>query len=152
MDNDAPANPIAQVTFDPSGTRTLIYNGDLSTPEGDAQDWVGFTSYNTLVIASVECLGSNLLKVDILDNTGFTGQTLACGQHITAVVVKPGTRYLVHLQATPSIGTLQYTNYTLTIKTGQLKSWQSELNTRRDILHARHIYGIGWSQILPTCG
>jgi len=119
MDNDAPENPIAQVTFDPSGTRTLIYNGDVSTPEGDAQDWVGFTSYNTPVIASLECTGSNLLKVDILDNTGSTGQTLACGQQIMAVVVKPGTSYLVHLQATPSIGTLQYTNYTLTIKTGQ---------------------------------
>jgi uncharacterized protein YraI len=118
MDNDASENPIAQVTFEPSGTRTLIYNGDVSTPEGDTQDWVEFTSYSALVIASLECIGSNSLKAYILENNMPTGQTIACGEQITSVAVNPGTSYLVHLQAIPSIETLQYTNYTLTIKTG----------------------------------
>ena len=117
IDNDAAEHPIAQVTFDPSGTRTLIYNGDVSTPEGDPQDWVGFTSYSTLVIASLECVGSNSLKVDILKNNVPTGQTIVCGGQMKAVAVTPGTSYLVHLQAIPSSENLEYTNYTLTIKT-----------------------------------
>lgn len=117
MDHDAPENPIAHVTFNPSGTRTLIYNGDVSTPEGDPQDWIGFTSYSTLVIASLECIGNNSLKVDILENNLPTGQTIECGQQMKAVDVNRGASYLVHLQAIPSSENLQYTNYTLTIKT-----------------------------------
>ena len=117
MDSDTAKNPVAQVTFDPSGTRTLIYNGDVSTPEGDPQDWVGFISYSTLVIASLECVGSNSLKVDILENNVLTSQTIACGGQMKAVPVTPGTSYLVHLQAIPSSESLAYTHYTLTIKT-----------------------------------
>jgi hypothetical protein len=117
MDNDAAENPIAHVTFDPSGTRTVIYNGDVSTPEGDTQDWIGFTSFSTLVIASLECMGSNSLKVDILENNQPTSQTIVCGQQRKAVVVIQGASYLIHLQAMQSSKNLQYTNYTLTIKT-----------------------------------
>jgi uncharacterized protein YraI len=117
MDSDAAENPIAQVTFDPSGTRTLIYNGDVSTPKGDTQDWIGFTSSNTFVIAGLECIGSNSVKVDILENNVATGQTIECGQQMKAVAVNRGASYLVHLQAVQSSEDLQYTNYTLTIKT-----------------------------------
>jgi uncharacterized protein YraI len=118
MDNDAAENPIVHVTFDPSGTHTLIYNGDVSTPEGDPQDWIGFTSYSALMIASLECTGSNSLKVDILENNMPASQTLACGQQMKGIAVSPGASYLIHLQAVPSSENLQYTNYTLTIKTG----------------------------------
>jgi hypothetical protein len=31
--------------------------------------------------------------------------------------VKPGANYLLHIQATPSTGGLQYTSYVLTIQT-----------------------------------
>jgi len=116
MDSDTAKNPVAQVTFDPSGTRTLIYNGDVSTPEGDSQDWVGFTSYSTFVIASLECIGSNL-KVNILENNVPTSQTIACGQQMKTIAVNREARYLIHLQAIQSSENLQYTNYTLTIKT-----------------------------------
>ncbi len=117
MDSDTAENTVAHVTFDPSGTHTLIYNGDVSTPEGDPQDWVGFTSHSTLVIASLECVGSNSLKVDILENNLPTGQTIVCGGQMKVVAVTPGTSYLVHLKAIPSSENLEYTNYTLTIKT-----------------------------------
>ena len=117
MDNDMAESPIAQVTFDPSGTRTLIYNGDVSTPEGDVQDWIGFTSYTTLVLVSLECIGSNSLKVDILENNVPTRQTISCGQQMKTVAVKRGASYLIHLQAIQSSESLQYTNYTLMVKT-----------------------------------
>jgi uncharacterized protein YraI len=117
MDNDSAENPIARVSFDSSGTQTLIYNGDVSTPEGDTQDWIRFTSYSTLVIASLECIGSNSLRVDILENNVPTKQTITCGEQMKAVVVNRGASYLIHLQALQSSENLQYTNYTLTIKT-----------------------------------
>jgi len=117
MDGDTAENPIARVTFDPSGTRILIYNGDVSTPEGDSQDWVGFTSHSTLVIASLECIGSNSLKVDILENNVPTSQTIACGGQMKTIAVNREASYLIHVQAIQSSENLQYTNYTLTIKT-----------------------------------
>jgi hypothetical protein len=95
----------------------LIYNGDVSTPEGDTQDWIGFTSYSTFVIASLECIGSNSLKIDILENDVPSGQTILCGEQLKAVSVQPDASYLIHLQAMQSSENLQYTNYTLTIKT-----------------------------------
>jgi uncharacterized protein YraI len=117
MDNDTAEHPIAQVTFDPSGTRTLIYNGDVSAPEGDEQDWIGFTSYSTLVIASLDCIGSSSLAVAILENNVPVQQTMACGQQMEVIAVKDKMSYLIHLQVLPSSGDLQYTNYTLTLKT-----------------------------------
>ena len=36
VDNDSAENPIVRVTFAPTGTQTLIYNGDVSSPAGDA--------------------------------------------------------------------------------------------------------------------
>jgi uncharacterized protein YraI len=116
-DNDTAESPSAQVTFDPSGTHTLIYNGDVSTPEGDVQDWIGFTPYSTPVLVSLECIGSNLLKVDILENNVPTSQTISCGQQMKTVAVKRGASYLIHLQTIQSSENLQYTNYTLMVET-----------------------------------
>jgi uncharacterized protein YraI len=117
MDNDTAESPVAHVKFDLSGTHTLLYNGDVSTPEGDPQDWIEFTADSTLVIASLECMGSNSLQVNILENNVPSSQTIACGQKMKAIAVNRHMSYLIHLQAILSSENLQYTNYTLTIKT-----------------------------------
>jgi len=115
-DNDSPDSPIASVIFEPSGTQTLIYNGDLSSPEGDSEDWIAFKPSGQFVFVSLECAGNGSLKVEMTENTQPASLDMACGDQMQQVSVKPGSNYLVHLQAKPLAGELQYTNYILTIK------------------------------------
>ena len=116
-DHDSSNSPIASVTFESTGTQTLIYNGDLSSPQGDSEDWISFKPYGSLVFASLVCKGSGSLKVEITEHNLPLNLELACGDQMKQVAVKAGYNYLIHLQGQPSAGNLQYTNYILTIKT-----------------------------------
>lgn len=116
-DNDSANNPIANVIFEQTGTRTLIYNGDVSAPEGDSQDWIAFKAYSKFIYVSLECIGSNSLKVEMTENTLPVSVQLACSSPMKEIAVNASSNYSIHLQLTASAGALQYTNYILTIKT-----------------------------------
>jgi hypothetical protein len=116
-DHDSPGSPIASVIFEATGTQTLIYHGDLSSPQGDSQDWIGFRTYDQLVFVSLECHGSNSVEAKLLENTFPLNAYIKCNDPMNQVVVKPDSNYVIHLQAVPSSGVLAYTNYILTIKT-----------------------------------
>jgi hypothetical protein len=116
-DRDSPGNPIASVAFEATGTQTLIYNGDLSSPQGDSEDWIAFQPYGSFVLTSLACTGSGSIKVGITENNLPINVELVCGDQMKQVNVKAVSNYLIHLQAQPSAGNLQYTNYILTIKT-----------------------------------
>jgi len=115
-DNDSPDSPVASVIFEPAGTQTLIYNGDLSVPQGDPQDWIAFKPYGLSVFISLDCKDNEALKIDITENTQPASLHLACGEPLKQIPVKAGSNYVIHLQALPTTGNLQYINYTLTIK------------------------------------
>lgn len=116
-DNDSPGAPIVSVIFEPGGTQTLIYNGEVSSPQGDPEDWIAFKPYDQFVFISLECYGSDSLKIDLAENAVPVNTSINCGDQMQKTVVKAGANYLIHLQATPSSGGLKYINYTLTIKT-----------------------------------
>ena len=114
-DNDSQNSPIVNVTLDSTGTKTLIYSGDVSSPEGDAEDWIAFTSASTSLFVSMECGGDRSIKADLLENTNPTGVTIPCGEPMKMIDIHANTAYLVHLEAEPSSGGVQYTTYTITI-------------------------------------
>jgi uncharacterized protein YraI len=116
-DGDSPGNPIASVIFEPNGTQTLIYNGDLSVPLGDSEDWIAFKPYSPSVFVSLECKGSEDLEIQLLENNSPTNTYMECGNRMAKLAVKAGANYLLHLRATSSAASLHYTNYILTIKT-----------------------------------
>lgn len=116
-DNDSQDNPIASVVFEPLGTHTLIYSGDISSPEGDTQDWIQFTPYTDVVYASLECKGNTNLQAGFLENGQPASLVVACGDKSRTVSVKAGEKYTVHLQVTQFLGGLQYATYTVTIRT-----------------------------------
>jgi uncharacterized protein YraI len=116
-DQDSPSNPVASVLFEPAGTQTLIYNGDLSTPQGDSQDWIAFRPYDQFVFMRLQCNGSDAVQLEIVETTLRQNPYIKCGDPMKQIAVDPDTQYLVHIQAAPSAETLQYTNYILTIKT-----------------------------------
>lgn len=116
-DNDSPASPVASVVFEPNGTNALIYNGDVSAPEGDAEDWISFRPYGTAVFLSLECTRSEALSVDVTEEGFPVSQNITCGGQMVKITVKAGASYLIHLHAISSGENLRYTNYTLIIET-----------------------------------
>ena len=116
QDNDSPTNPIASIAFDPFGTNTLIYTGDVSSPEGDSEDWLQFTPYNDTVDISLECRGGNNLEVTILENGQPSPLKLTCGEQDKPFAVTAGSVYLFQLKSSQFPGGLQYTPYTVKIQ------------------------------------
>jgi uncharacterized protein YraI len=117
QDGDAYDHPVARVIFEPTGTQIFIYNGDLSVPQGDLEDWIAFKPYDQFVFASLECHGSDSVKIEVIENTSPPDTYIKCNDQMKRVAVNPDSNYLVHLQSISSAETLQYTNYILTIKT-----------------------------------
>jgi N-acetylmuramoyl-L-alanine amidase len=115
-DSDSQSHPIASVVFDPFGTHTLIYGGDVSTPEGDPEDWIQFTPYSDTVIISLECREKNDLQVSVLENGRLTDIELSCGERQKPIKVTPGSVYSIRLQASQFSGGLQYASYTVKIQ------------------------------------
>lgn len=116
-DNDSANNPVTRVIFEPAGTQTLIYNGDLSAPQGDAEDWIAFKPYSSSVFVRLECEGSGSLNIEVTENRMPVSSEITCGGRIREFVVKTDADYLIHLQVISTANQLQYSNYTLTIKT-----------------------------------
>jgi uncharacterized protein YraI len=116
-DGDSSNSPIASIIFEPTGTQTFIYNGDLSAPLGDLEDWIAFNPYDPLVFASLECIGNDAIKIEMLENNLPVNTYIKCGDQMKELAVKAASNYLIHLQTVPSSASLQYTKYILTIKT-----------------------------------
>ncbi len=119
QDDDTAASPAVHVTFSPSGSRSLFFTSDVSSPEGDVEDWVGFTPYGAAVSMWLECEGNGKLEVELwhagqaLSNWG----TLSCNSAKQLVAVTPGQTYLVHIQAQAADVALESVLYTLSIST-----------------------------------
>src|SRR5215211_2610736 len=77
-DNDSATSPITSVIFEPSGTQTLIYNGDLSSPEGDMEDWIAFRPYHQFILVSLQCTGSDVVGMELLENTVPVSREIKC--------------------------------------------------------------------------
>lgn len=111
LDFDSADAPLKTILLDRAGTQTLIYNGDVSSPTGDEEDWIGFTPSDDFVVGSLECRGNGSLRVEIVG----TGVDISCNESEKVIPVKAGMMQLVHIEAVPASSTLQYTSYILTI-------------------------------------
>jgi hypothetical protein len=112
MDLDSADAPLKTILFERAGTQTLIYNGDVSAPDGDPADWIAFTPYGNVVFASIQCAGNGSIRAEVVGS----GISLTCNEAGKPIPVRAGTSYLVHIEAVPASGVLQYANYTLTVK------------------------------------
>lgn len=115
-DNDSATNPIISVAFEPAGTRALIYNGDVSAPEGDTQDWIQFTPYSRDILLEVTCIGSEL-NIELTPNGLTIPQTegIRCGSKMS-IPTEPNLPIMIHIAAQPN-GSLKYTSYMIYIET-----------------------------------
>ena len=110
-DHDSGDHPLVNVTFDPAGTQTFIYNGDISAPGGDPEDWIQFTPFDERVRLEVSCTGSEP-HIELIQN-GQVLERIACGtqQGISVVSDHP---VQIHIRA-QSESSLRYSSYTVKV-------------------------------------
>jgi hypothetical protein len=122
-DDDSSAAPSIQVVFSPAGTSQFSYTSEVSSPQGDAEDWITFTPYASLVgsparlLFSLVCDGNGNLGVELWQGGApLTGWgRLACGDQDIPLDLAAGTPYQLRLRAATGAG-LQYVHYTLTVR------------------------------------
>lgn len=119
-DQDSAIDPGASVIFEPGGTETLIASGDISSPQGDVEDWIAFQSDTSMIFIGLECKGNSALNVEMTEDNLPVRLDLSCGDPTQPIPVRAGSHYLIHLRARPSPGALEYTRYVLTIGTRPL--------------------------------
>lgn len=116
-DGDTSASPLASVIFELNGIQSFLYNGDLSSPQGDDEDWISFQPSSGSVFLSLECQGGGSVEIEVLENHLPVNTYMKCGAETEELAVNAGTSYLLHLRAVPSAAGLEYTNYVLAIRT-----------------------------------
>jgi uncharacterized protein YraI len=110
-DDDSQSSPIVQMSFD-ADTKRMIYSGDVSSPEGDAEDWISFTSLTPTLLVELECSGSAAVKADLLEDASVT---MSCGEPAKVIHIQAKKSYLLHIQSEPFSSGMHYSNYTVTI-------------------------------------
>lgn len=123
VDSDSEQNPSVRLKFAPDASREFTFSSDLSSPNGDATDWVAFTPYepanqSTYLYLKLECSGNGGITA-ILEKDGQPVpdvKPLVCGNYGFAIHVLGGHEYILVLSADGSGSTLRYTRYTLYVK------------------------------------
>ena len=122
VDGDSQAAPAVQVTFLATGTLQFTYSGQVSAPDGDAEDWVEFTPYaasgtNARLTFSLTCSGNDVLTVELWQGgsalSGWGG--LECGDLEKPVTLPADQAYQIRLAPTAGDG-LRLVDYVLTVQ------------------------------------
>lgn len=111
-DGDSPSAPAVNVALSSTGTKSFQYSSDVSSPVGDAEDWVQFTPSAGAVLIELECEGSGSYIAEV-SVEGIPPQNLVCGKIILIPVV-PNAVHAIRFQSAPA-GDLQYTRFTVTV-------------------------------------
>ena len=116
MDNDSAQAPAIDIAFSANGTRSIQYTSDVSSPSGDADDWIQFTPYTQSVFLEVSCSGGGLLIIGLLQNNQPVPnwENLTCGES-RLVPTHAGEKYLLHLRQANASDDLKYAQYVIKI-------------------------------------
>jgi len=112
MDFDTPENPLKTVILGGVGAHTVLYNGDVSFPEGDTEDWFSITPQENVLFAKIDCFGSESIQVEIIGKE----TDLSCNGDTQVISVSTNEHLLIHIQAIGSAIELVHTNYVLSVK------------------------------------
>jgi len=124
-DGDSAQAPAVSVTLAKAYAPSFNYSSDVSIPEGDPEDWVQFkldgqTGTETIVTVTLNCSGSGLLNVALIqNNTVLQGwDNIICGHPSQLqLYLYAGSPY--NLRLTPAIqgsNTFSYVAYTVTVQ------------------------------------
>ena len=112
-DGDSMQVPSVSTNLSALGERILQFSGDVSSPNGDVEDWVQFNSSSKNILAEMKC-SNNALRVELWNNGLQVQDTLlACGER-RVISLELGQPYFFRIQANAGPD-LQYVQYTLRI-------------------------------------
>lgn len=112
-DGDSAVSPAFNIELSATGTRSFQYASDVSSPDGDAEDWIQFTTFTQTILVELECSGSESYVAEILQNNSPV-QNLVCGR-IILITTSPDAVYAFHFRSSPT-GDLQYTAFTVRVQ------------------------------------
>lgn len=123
-DGDSALSPAVSITLSAASTRSFSYSSDISSPEGDPDDWVQFTldgqpGQQTTVSVALDCSGSSDLNLELVQNgTLLQGwENIACGQRSELhLFLFAGAPYSLRLYPAQGIGSLNYVAYTVIVQ------------------------------------
>ncbi|MCC6568263.1 MAG: hypothetical protein IT315_03400, partial [Anaerolineales bacterium] len=113
QDHDSAVAPAVNITLTAGGMRSFQYSSDVSSPIGDAEDWIQFKTFSVNTKLELECAGSGSYLAELLLNYSVV-DTLVCGK-IILFFSDPSGVYTAHFVSFPT-GGLEYTKYTLRVE------------------------------------
>jgi hypothetical protein len=126
-DGDSVQSPAVSITLSKASMRSFNYSSDISSPEGDPEDWVQFTldgqfGQQTNVAVIFNCSGSNALNVELIQNSALLQgwQDINCGQPSQLqLFLYAGSPYYLRLYPAQGSSPISYIAYTVTVQLAQ---------------------------------
>ena len=123
QDGDSAQAPAVSITLSKTSVRSFNYSSDISSPEGDPEDWAQFKitgeqGQPATVSVVFNCNGSGALKVELIQNNarlqGWDNMT--CG-HPNQLILNlfVGAPYSLHISPSQANNLQTYINYTLMV-------------------------------------
>ena len=120
-DGDSMEEPAIDITFSASDSRSFSYSSDLSSPEGDAEDWVAFhpdsTEDRVDLLIDLECEGNGKIYVELwqggIQLTEW--EPVSCGDSDYPLNMYKNVTYQFRLMAIRA-SKLEYVSYTLQVR------------------------------------
>ena len=123
QDGDSAEAPAVSITLSKTSVRSFNYSSDVSSPQGDSEDWVQFKisgeqGQPATVAVVFNCTGSGALSVELIQNNSHLQgwDNMTCGhpnQLILSLFV--GAPYSLHISPSQANNLQTYINYTLMV-------------------------------------
>lgn len=123
VDNDSAQSPAARLTLSEAQMRTFNYSSDVSSPQGDPEDWViftlaGQTGQPVTVSVTLDCTGNADMSLELIQNSLNLQrwEAIPCGQTSQLILnLYAGSPYSLRLLPGPATNVLVYAAYTLIV-------------------------------------
>ena len=124
QDGDSAQSPAVTIAFGPSDAQSFNYSSDVSSPDGDADDWVQFsvnakTGEASTVSVVLDCSGNVPLAVELWQNgRSLQGwNQVACGQRGQLILsLFGGPPYSLRFLPGQGTNALNYVRYTVIVQ------------------------------------
>jgi len=123
-DGDSAQTPAVSITLSKASLSSFNYSSDVSSPEGDAEDWVQFkldgqAGVQTMVSVLLDCSGSGMLNVELIqNNTRLQGwDNIVCGHRSQLqLYLYAGSPYNLRLSPAQGNNAINYVAYTVIVQ------------------------------------
>ena len=123
-DGDSAQSPATSITLSGASVRSFNYSSDISSPEGDAEDWVQFSldgqsGQQSIVVVMLNCSGSSALNVGLIQSTSLldSWENIPCGQtRQLQLYLFAGAPYYLHLTPAQGNSPINYVAYTVSVQ------------------------------------